>query len=66
MRVNLRDGSCRTCGGELEITDADDAAMTVECSECGDLYLVETDAFGDGGIEYYPAFLTGQERPKAG
>jgi hypothetical protein len=37
--------------------------MTVECRECGELYIVETDAFGDGGIDYYPAFLTGQERP---
>ena len=63
MRVNLNDGKCRSCGGQLEITDADDATMTVECCECGDFYLVETDAFGDGGVEYYPAFLTGRECP---
>ena len=31
MRVNPTDGVCRSCGGELEIVDADDATMTVEC-----------------------------------
>jgi hypothetical protein len=30
MRVDPKDGTCRSCGGELEITDADDATMTVE------------------------------------
>ena len=44
MRVNPCDGRCRSCGGELEIIDADDATMTVRCS-CGEEYLVETDAF---------------------
>lgn len=63
MRVNPNDGNCRTCGGQLEITDADDATMTVECTECGDLYTVEPDAFGDGCMTYYAAFLTGQEKP---
>lgn len=65
MRVNLKDSSCRTCRGQIEIIAADDATMTVECVECGDLYLVEPDAFGDGGIDYYPAFLAGQECPDA-
>ena len=45
MRVDPKDGRCRGCGGTLTITDADDATMTVDC-ECGDTYLVETDAFG--------------------
>ncbi len=53
MRVNPRDGRCRSCGGELEITDTDDATMTVECTQCGDEYLVEPDAFGDGAQDYY-------------
>jgi hypothetical protein len=60
MQVNPRDGCCRSCGGTLEITDADDATMTVFCSECGDSYLVETDADGDGCMEYYPGFLQEQ------
>ena len=25
-----------------------------ECSFCGDGYIVETDAFNDGGIKYWP------------
>lgn len=67
MLVNLSDGACRSCGGQLEITDVDDATMTVICTEpgCSDSYPVETDAFGDGGIDYYPGFL-GEERTKKG
>ena len=59
MRVEKKDGVCRSCGGELTIIDADDATMTVEC-ECGDVYLVEPDAFGDGCMTYYVGFLTGE------
>jgi hypothetical protein len=56
---NVKDGVCRTCGGQLEITDVDDATMTVFCTDpgCGDSYPVETDAFNDGGVHYYPIFL---------
>ena len=59
MRVDPRDGACRSCGGCLEITDADDATMTVECqeSDCGDSYLVEPDVFGDGCMSYYVGFM---------
>ena len=53
MRVDLKDGRCRTCGSQLNITDADDATMSVECTECGDSYQVEPDAFGDGCMTYY-------------
>jgi hypothetical protein len=56
MRVDPTDGRCRSCGGTLTITDADDATMTVEC-ECGESYLVEPDAFGDGAMDYYVDFL---------
>ena len=56
MRVKPIDGVCRSCGGELEIVDADDATMTVEC-QCGDTYVVEPDAFGDGCMTYYVGFL---------
>lgn len=31
MLVELTDGRCRECGGQLEIEDADDATMTVVC-----------------------------------
>jgi len=60
MRVKTSDGTCRSCGGELTIIDADDATMTVEC-ECGESYLVEPDAFGDGCMTYYAGFLTQRE-----
>jgi hypothetical protein len=36
--------------------------MIVRCQECGDEYLVETDAFGDGAMHYYPEFLAGRLR----
>ena len=29
MLVDLEDGVCRECGGQLEITDVDDATMEV-------------------------------------
>jgi len=53
MLVDLKDGSCRSCNGQLEITDVDDVSMTVVCLECSDSYDVETDAFGDGCMTYY-------------
>lgn len=55
MRVNLEDGSCRSCGGQLAIVDFDDGTMTVLCTnpECGDGYDLETDGFDDGGVPYY-------------
>jgi hypothetical protein len=62
MRVNPRDGVCRSCGGELEIVDADDATMTVECQgECGETYMVESDAFADGCMTYCVGFLAQRE-----
>lgn len=57
MRVNPKDGSCRSCGGVLEIVGVTDATMEVECQSCGDGYDVETDAFRDGGMTYYVGFL---------
>jgi len=56
MRVKPDDGKCRTCGGELDIIDVEDATMTVEC-QCGDTYVVEPDAFGDGCMTYYVGLL---------
>lgn len=62
MLVSLKDGACRACRGQVRIIDADDATMTVECQnpECGDVYLVETDAFGDGCMTYYMGFICGE------
>lgn len=54
MLVELEDGRCRSCEGQLEVTGADDATLDVECTECGDGYTVEPDAFNDGGIAYWP------------
>ncbi len=54
LLVEMEDGKCRSCGGQLEITGADDATLDVECVECGDAYTVEPDAFNDGGIKYWP------------
>lgn len=62
MIVDSSDGSCRSCHRQLVIVDADDATMTVQCQNpaCADEYLVETDAFGDGGLTYWPAFIAQQ------
>ena len=60
MHVDPNDGKCRSCNGQLEIIEADDATMTVQCIECADSYLVETDAFGDGCMTYYVGFMAEQ------
>ena len=57
MRVDLADGRCRTCGSALVIVDCTDCTLLVECSECGDSYETETDAFGDGCMTYLPAVM---------
>lgn len=63
MLVDLPDGSCRECGGQLEIVDADDATMDVQCTndECGEAYTVEPDAFQDGCVIYYIPFMVERE-----
>lgn len=58
MLVSPKDGKCRECNGQLEIVEADDAMMFVECLKCGDCYTVETDAFGGG---YWPEVMAEQE-----
>lgn len=58
MLVDLADGKCRTCGAQLKIVAAHDATMDVECTECDDSYTVETDAFNDGGIKYWPEVMS--------
>jgi hypothetical protein len=58
MRVDRSDGVCRECCGDLTVVDADDATMTVECLDCGEAYLVEPDAFGDGCLTYWVGFMT--------
>jgi hypothetical protein len=52
LKVDPSHGRCRDCGGSLDIVDADDATMTVEC-QYGHCYAVEPDAFGDGCMIYY-------------
>ncbi len=54
MLVSLEDGTCRSCGGQLEITGATDVTLEVQCTECDDAYNIETDALNDGGITYWP------------
>jgi hypothetical protein len=64
MLVDRKDGACPRCGGVLRVIDAGDATMTVTCTDCGDIYLVEPDAFGDGCMDYYLDFLTGEGRAR--
>jgi hypothetical protein len=45
----------------LEITDVDDASMSVTCLECHDTYDVESDAFGDGCMTYYFPLIAQRE-----
>ena len=58
MNVDLSDGACRSCGGQLQILDFDDVSLHVTCIECSDGYEVETDAFGDGCMKYFLPLAT--------
>lgn len=64
MFVELQDGKCRECGGQLRIIAADDATLTVECQVCVERYDVHAAAFGDGGTHYWPAVMA--DRPGEG
>lgn len=57
ISIRPTDGVCSECGGALVVTDADDISLLVECEECGEVRTMETDAYGDGGIEYWPAIM---------
>lgn len=49
---------CRECGeGELEILGTGGLGDTVEvcCKKCGEVYEVEPDGLGDGGMEMVEA-----------
>ena len=45
MLVEPQDRRCRECGGQLEIVAAED---------------METDAFDDGAMHYWPTFMAEQ------
>lgn len=54
MLVDPKDGTCPYCGGQMEITGADDASLDADCTECSQSVHVEPDYFNDGGIKYWP------------
>ena len=54
VTISLADGSCRVCGGTLNVIDGGECSMLVECEECTEVYSVEPDAFGD---EYWPSIM---------
>lgn len=58
--VDLKDGTCACCGGQMVVRSADDTTMDVECTECGDFHTVEPDFFRDGGVVYWPAMMAQQ------
>ena len=60
MLVKKTDGVCE-CGGQWEIVDADDCSLDVICTQCDEEARVETDAFNDGGIVYWPAMMAQYE-----
>lgn len=61
MLVRLGDGKCRECQGQLNIVEATEDTLEVECTECEAAYTVEVDAFKDGGIHYWPLMMSGIE-----
>lgn len=61
MLVDLEDGKCQECGGQLDIEEVDDCSMLVVCTECGEDLQLEPDAFGDGCMKYYVRMQAIQE-----
>lgn len=61
MLVDLEDGSCPLCGGQMMITGADDVSLDADCTECCESIHVEIDYFNDGGIKYWPEMMAAQE-----
>ena len=62
MKIHIKNGKCRECNGQLYVTGADDNTLEVECEECHEVYNVETDVFGDGGLVYWPMAMAIKEK----
>ncbi len=60
--IDPDDCTCVECGGSLELTDADDATMSVGC-ENGHAYELEHDAF-DAGFDYVLEYLSRRGPPE--
>jgi hypothetical protein len=60
IRIARNDCTCGECGGTLELTDADDVTLSVEC-ENGHAYDLEHDAF-DAGFDYVLEYLARRGR----
>jgi len=56
---------CRECGSKVKIigTGGFGDLVEVECQnrECGEVYEVEPDGLGDGGMEWVEAMMMDQE-----
>ena len=52
---------CADCDGEMQVVDADDISLFVECVDCESEIRVEVDALGDGGIDYWPRITATKE-----
>ena len=61
MLVDLTDGHCRECHGQLEIEEVTDATMHCCCTQCGASFEMEPDAFGDGCLKYFVPMQVKQE-----
>lgn len=61
MTVAPEVGCCRTCGAAVKIIGVDDATLTVECQDCGDVYAVEPDPSGTATATVPSVVRTGKE-----
>jgi len=54
---------CRECKGELKIlgTGGYGDSIEVECKKCGEIYEVESDGLGGGGLEMIDALMADME-----
>lgn len=53
------------CGGKLKVlgmADIYDDLIEVECSDCGDVLVVEPDGLGMGGMEWVEAKMLSEDK----
>ncbi len=57
MLIDMIDGDCRICGGQLEVVDAEVSFLFVACTKCDEDFIFKPNAFNDGGLRYWPAAM---------
>ena len=53
LLIEMKDGTCESCGGQLKIIGTEYELLEVECLACGESFYRESDDFSSGGNDYW-------------